>query len=118
MANYQVQQQMTVTVSGSGESAEAATAAALAQISKQVGQPDELVFQITPQSITVTKAEKQVYTERFLWFFLPRERTNYQMTLAVDVAVKLLNLQAIPFHEQRVQAPDNMPLPKLKFKRE
>lgn len=87
-----------IVVKGEAEKKQHAFANALGKIQSAILKEQEQVFlRIEPVSVEVLSAIEHSYTEKFLFFFLPRTRTNYQVELKVAVKITYLDLEAIPF---------------------
>ncbi|KMJ45742.1 cytoplasmic protein [Xenorhabdus khoisanae] len=88
----------TVRVSGSGDSRQKAIADALNAVQRTVLQGStHIILRIEPKDIAIISATSKVTTEKFLFFFLPRQREHYSVVLDVTVNVTLLDVQAIHF---------------------
>lgn len=93
----------SVTVSGRGDSKAQACADALSGVQRAVtaaGHP--VLLRIEPMRVTVVAAEEIRRRERFLFFFLPRDRLSYAVTLEVEVSVTALDIEAVPFVARQV----------------
>lgn len=90
-----------VRVKGSGNSKEQAMNQALGYIQKSVMDKysGSMIIRIEPMNITVVEAKELSYTERFLLFFFPRQRTKYNVVLDVEVNLFLLDTQEIVFEK-------------------
>ncbi|PKH23152.1 cytoplasmic protein [Enterobacterales bacterium CwR94] len=88
----------TVTVSGKGDSKAKAFADALSRVQHTVlRNTNKILLRIEPQDVKVLRAQEQVRTEKFLFFFLARERKNYQVELEVTVNVTSFDGDKIDF---------------------
>jgi len=87
-------------VEGRGETKEAALQAAFRNMRKKAfSEVKESIVYMEPEEILITKAEVSRYTERFLFLFWPRERTNYTITFRVKVLIKVVDFSGVPFEE-------------------
>lgn len=102
-----------LTVSGSGRNKKEATADALSKVSKHISQNLDLTIQITPVKIDVKEARVDEYIEHFLFFFLPRKREMYRVSLRVTTEVKYLDLKKIEFTRNQIADPNGFQLPRL-----
>lgn len=76
-----------------------------------------MIVRIEPLDIQIIRAEQETFTERFLFFFLPRTRADYRVLLDVEVEITLIEMEMIPFVEKRVTDPNGLPIPFSKKKR-
>ncbi|OTA20573.1 cytoplasmic protein [Xenorhabdus beddingii] len=87
-----------VRVSGSGDSRQKAIADALNAVQRTVLQgSSHIILRIEPKDVAIVSATRQVTTEKFLFFFLPRQREHYSVVLDVTVNVTLLDVESIHF---------------------
>ncbi|UTH74707.1 DUF4312 family protein [Chromobacterium sp. IIBBL 290-4] len=88
----------TVQVSGQGDSKAQAFADALSKVQRAVlGQSDKVLLRIEPHEVQVIHAEQATTTERFLFLFLPRERTRYSVALEVTAQVSAIDADSVAF---------------------
>ena len=95
-----MKQQLTTTVrvEGKGENKAAAFSAALSQVQRTVLKSTQnILLRIEPQDVKVLKAELSVKNEKFLFFFLPRERKTYSVELDITVSVTIINTDKVDF---------------------
>ncbi len=59
-----------------------------------------VLLRIEPVNVDILKAVENKYTERFLFFFFPRQRISYEVELSVTVAVTEIKLADISFSQQ------------------
>lgn len=91
-------EQIQVRVTGQGDSKQRAFAIALNQVQKQAFKnSNNIMLRIEPLDITVVSAIEKITTERFLFIFLPRKKTFYDITLDVSVNVTFIDLNDIKF---------------------
>ena len=87
-----------VQVKGKGDSKEKAFANALGNVQNTVLKSTQNIFlRIEPQDVKVLKAELSVKNEKFLFFFLPRERKTYSVELDITVSVTIINTDKVVF---------------------
>ncbi|MTD38351.1 DUF4312 family protein [Erwinia sp. CPCC 100877] len=111
MENVTVQKSQVIRVEGTGKAKNLAFANALNQIHNCVlKEKKDVIVRIEPQNIQIVKAEQETFTERFLFFFLPRTRVNYRVLLDVEVAITLVEMDALDFEEKAVADPHGLPL--------
>ncbi|MBV7390671.1 DUF4312 family protein [Enterococcus alishanensis] len=103
--------QKKVIVNGKGDSKQHAFAAALGEIQQKLMQESEVLLRVEPLEVEVLAATEQTFTERFLFFFFPRKRTNYQVQLAVTVEVSEIDLTLVPFMQEKIADPEGINLP-------
>ena len=95
-----LQQQVTVKVTGEGESKQQAFARALSSIQKEILKNNtNIILRIEPVDVSVITATVTHRTEKFLYFFLPRKRSLYSITLDVTVDICLLDMNQVDFTE-------------------
>lgn len=87
-----------VIVSGKGDTRQQAFAAALSQIQPMLLKNNQKVLlRIEPQDVKVLEAKEKVRTERFLFFFLPREKRQYCVKLEVTVNLTYIDVDQVDF---------------------
>ena len=87
-----------VTVSGKGTSRQQAFASALSQVQPTLLKDNQQVLlRIEPVDVQVLKAEESVRVEKFLFFFLPRQRREYRVQLEIKVQVTSLDVARVTF---------------------
>ncbi|CAI1845671.1 DUF4312 family protein [Serratia proteamaculans] len=88
----------SVKVEGKGDSKAKAFASALANVQGAVlKSTSNILLRIEPQDVSVLKAEEKIRKEKFLFFFLPRERKNYSVALEITVNVTIINTEKVVF---------------------
>ncbi|OTA15947.1 cytoplasmic protein [Xenorhabdus vietnamensis] len=97
----------SVRVSGSGDSRQKAIADALNAVQRTILQgTTHIILRIEPKDIAVVSATSKITTEKFLFFFLPRQRKHYSVVLDVTASVTLLDVEAIHFKQTLSANPD------------
>ncbi|ADU70807.1 MAG: DUF4312 family protein [Pantoea sp.] len=87
-----------VTVQGKGDSKAKAFADALSKVQQQVLRTTQkILLRIEPQDVRVLRAQERVKTEKFLFFFLARERRNYSVELEITVSVTVIDTEQVEF---------------------
>ncbi|HEH9416464.1 TPA: DUF4312 family protein [Aeromonas sobria] len=87
-----------VIVNGKGATRQQAFAAALSQVQPTLLKDNPLVMlRIEPLEVQVLKAEESVRVEKFLFFFLPRQRREYRIELEIKVQVTSLDVAKVAF---------------------
>lgn len=87
-----------VNVSGKGDSKEKAFADALSRVqSSLLKTTGKVLLRIEPQEVRVVLAQESVRKERFLFFFLARERRSYSIELEITVSVSAIDVNKIDF---------------------
>ncbi|MBU5266696.1 DUF4312 family protein [Virgibacillus proomii] len=85
---------VTVMINGKGKTKDEAVSRALSKIQKQIfDKLDQLIIRAEPKSMEEVEATIEEYTERFLFFFLPRRRMKCSVTLKVEVNLKTMNAE-------------------------
>lgn len=91
----------TVNVSGKGESKERAFADALSRVQNTVLKAtNKVLLRIEPQDVKVVQARQSVRKEKFLFFFLARERRSYSVELDITVNVTVIDTDSVNFVTQ------------------
>lgn len=91
-------QQLTVRVKGKGDSKQKAFATALSQVQREVlKNTSNVILRIEPLDLQVVDAKENITTEKFLFFFLPRKRQFYEVTLDITVDMTFIDLNGIEF---------------------
>ncbi|WP_421192628.1 DUF4312 family protein [Aeromonas jandaei] len=87
-----------VTVSGKGTTRQQAFASALSQVQPTLlKDSQQVLLRIEPVDVQVLKAEESVRVEKFLFFFLPRQRREYRVQLEITVQVTSLDVARVTF---------------------
>ena len=87
-----------VTVSGKGETKQQAFAAALNQIQPTLLKNNtKVLLRIEPLDVNVLQAEEKVKREKFLFFFLARDRRQYSVKLEVTVSLTHIDVEQVDF---------------------
>ncbi|MFQ2125395.1 DUF4312 family protein [Aeromonas jandaei] len=87
-----------VTVSGKGTTRQQAFTSALSQVQPTLLKDNQQVLlRIEPVDVQVLKAEESVRVEKFLFFFLPRQRREYRVQLEITVQVTSLDVARVTF---------------------
>ncbi|QWL67493.1 DUF4312 family protein [Aeromonas jandaei] len=90
-----------VTVSGKGTTRQQAFASALSQVQPTLLKDNQQVLlRIEPVDVQVLKAEESVRVEKFLFFFLPRQRREYRVQLEITVQVTSLDVARVTFTQE------------------
>ncbi|KXF80224.1 DUF4312 family protein [Enterovibrio coralii] len=95
-----MKQQLTteVIVSGKGETRQQAFAAAFSQIQPTLLKENQKVLlRIEPQDVKVLEAEEKITMDKFLFFFLPRERRQCRVKLEVTVSLTYIDVEQVDF---------------------
>ncbi|KGT94340.1 cytoplasmic protein [Erwinia typographi] len=91
----------TVNVSGKGDSKERAFADALSRVQNTVLKAtNKVLLRIEPQDVRVVQARESVRKEKFLFFFLARERRSYSVELDITVNVTVIDTDKVNFVTQ------------------
>lgn len=113
MKNITIKKQQIIRVEGTGDEKHEAFAHGLNQIHGRIlKEKNDVIARIEPIRIEVVKAEEETYTERFLFFFVPRVRISYRVLLDVTVEVTSVVMEEVTFVEKEVLAPNHVPLPR------
>ncbi|AQP36693.1 DUF4312 family protein [Vibrio anguillarum] len=87
-----------VTVSGKGETKQQAFAAALSQVQPTLLKNNaKVLLRIEPLDVNVLQAEEKVKREKFLFFFLARDRRQYSVKLEVTVSLTHIDVEQVDF---------------------
>ena len=87
-----------VTGSGKGTTRQQAFASALSQVQPTLLKDNQQVLlRIEPVDVQVLKAEESVRVEKFLFFFLPRQRREYRVQLEIKVQITSLDVAKVTF---------------------
>ncbi len=87
-----------ITVNGKGATRQQAFAAALSQVQPSLlKESPKVMLRIEPVEVEVIEAEESVRVEKFLFFFLPRQRHEYRVRLAITVRVTSLDTDKVTF---------------------
>ncbi len=95
-----MKQQLTTTVrvEGKGENKAAAFSSALSQVQRTVLKSTQnILLRIEPQDVKIITAEETVKREKFLFFFLARERKSYYVALDITVNLTAINTDQVVF---------------------
>ncbi|MHC9059642.1 DUF4312 family protein [Pantoea sp. y20] len=92
------QYETQVTVQGKGDSKAKAFADALSKVQQQVLRTSQkILLRIEPIDVRVLRAQESVRKEKFLFFFLARERRNYSVELNITVSVTVIDTDKVDF---------------------
>lgn len=92
------QYETQVTVQGKGDSKAKAFADALSKVQQQVLRTSQkILLRIEPIDLRVLRAQESVRKEKFLFFFLARERRNYSVELDITVSVTVIDTDKVDF---------------------
>jgi uncharacterized protein (TIGR03578 family) len=92
------QYETQVTVQGKGDSKARAFADALSKVQQQVLRTSQkILLRIEPIDVRVLRAQESVRKEKFLFFFLARERRNYSVELDITVSVTVIDTDKVDF---------------------
>ncbi|MCQ8229180.1 MULTISPECIES: DUF4312 family protein [Pantoea] len=92
------QYETQVTVQGKGDSKAKAFADALSKVQQQVLRTSQkILLRIEPMDVRVLRAQESVRKEKFLFFFLARERRNYSVELDITVSVTVIDTDKVDF---------------------
>ncbi|AIR84817.1 DUF4312 family protein [Erwinia sp. S63] len=92
------QYETQVTVQGKGDSKAKAFSDALSKVQQQVLRTSQkILLRIEPIDVRVLRAQESVRTEKFLFFFLARERRNYSVELEITVSVTVIDTDKVDF---------------------
>ncbi|ERH62066.1 MULTISPECIES: DUF4312 family protein [Pantoea] len=92
------QYETQVTVQGKGDSKAKAFADALSKVQQQVLRTSQkILLRIEPLDVRVLRAQESVRKEKFLFFFLARERRNYSVELEITVSVTVIDTESVTF---------------------
>ena len=87
-----------VTVSGKGETKQQAFAAALSQVQPTLLKNNaKVLLRIEPLDVNVLQAEEKVKREKFLFFFLARDRRQYSVKLEVTGSLTHIDVEQVDF---------------------
>ncbi|WP_447771874.1 DUF4312 family protein [Aeromonas veronii] len=90
-----------VIVNGKGMTRQQAFASALSQVQPSLLKDNQQVLlRIEPVDVQVLKAEESVRVEKFLFFFLPRQRREYRVQLEIKVQVTSLDVARVTFTQE------------------
>ncbi|MFU9137058.1 DUF4312 family protein [Erwinia tasmaniensis] len=88
----------TVNVSGKGDSKSRAFADALSRVQNTLlKSTSKVLLRIEPQDVRVVRAQQSVRKEKFLFFFLARERRSYSVELDITVSVTVIDADKVVF---------------------
>ncbi len=92
------QYETQVTVQGKGDSKAKAFADALSKVQQQVLRTSQkILLRIEPLDVRVLRAQESVRKEKFLFFFLARERRSYSVELEITVSVTVIDTDKVAF---------------------
>ncbi|HHQ4922575.1 TPA: DUF4312 family protein [Aeromonas veronii] len=87
-----------VIVNGKGTTRQQAFASALSQVQPTLLKDNQQVLlRIEPVDVQELKAEESVRVEKFLFFFLPRQRREYRVQLEIKVQITSLDVAKVTF---------------------
>ena len=87
-----------IIVNGKGATRQQAFAAALTQVQHTLLKDNpRVMLRIEPVEVQVLKAEESVRVEKFLFFFLPRQRREFRVQLEITAKVTSLDADKVTF---------------------
>ncbi|MBE5254104.1 DUF4312 family protein [Mixta mediterraneensis] len=87
-----------VAVQGKGDTKAKAFADALSRVQNQVLRATQkMLLRIEPEDVQVLRAQESVKTEKFLFFFLARQRRSYSVELEITVSVTVIDTEQVAF---------------------
>ncbi|MCG3865725.1 MULTISPECIES: DUF4312 family protein [unclassified Photobacterium] len=90
----------TVEVSGKGNTKQSAFSSALNNVQKTIlKETNNVILRIEPVDVEIISAEHKQTTEKFMFFFLPREKSIYSITINVTVNITLIETDEINFKQ-------------------
>lgn len=104
MRNVTSKQQQVIRTTGTANEPDKAFSDALSQIqNKVIKHSKNVTLRIEPLDVSVVEAKKTVSTERFLFFFLPRVKEKYEVTLDIKIEVTVIEMETIQFETKQNQ---------------
>lgn len=89
---------LTLETDGKGNTKDQAIGEAFSKIQKMV---EGIAIRIEPLTVEVVDATQDEYTERFLFLFFKRTRSEYYIKLKVTVRVLKINVEGIKFESKK-----------------
>lgn len=103
--NVEKKTSRSIIVSGTGSDRMAAFSDALSSVQKKVlKDSSEVMLRIEPKVVTVLEAEEQIYKERFLFFFMPREKKKCRVTLQIELELLSIEVESISFNQEDISS--------------
>lgn len=94
----------TLRLSGSADTKEGAFNKIFSQIKHVVArQTTDLVVRIEPVGLSVVSATETVKHEKFFGLFFPKKRTQYDITVDIEVRLGIVHVENISFQQQTEQ---------------
>lgn len=86
--------EMTVEIKGTSTvSKEDAVNTAFRNLRSEIAKKDNsMIVYMKPIAVTVKELDEQEYTEKFLFLFMPRQKSRVSVTLAVTVEYEALEI--------------------------
>lgn len=95
-----VNKQDKIRITGNGASKEQAFASAFGSIQKEVMKKyNKIMIQISPLDVEIIEANEVVYVEKFFFFFFPRQRSKFYVTLDVEIDIFFIDQDVVNFKE-------------------
>lgn len=105
----------TIKVNGTAEKKTEAFANALNSVQQNVlKNTNDVILRIEPVDVLIELAEERTYKEKFLFFFIPRMRTDYHVVLNVIVEITMIEIERVKFVKKETKDPNAISLPLLK----
>lgn len=81
-----------IIIKASGKTKNEALTRAVAELRKQVyKEVDGLILKMDPSEVYILNEEKKVEIEKFLFFFMPREKVQYFMEFEIKVHISYVD---------------------------
>ena len=88
-----------VEVSGKGNTKQSAFSSALNNVQKTIlKETTNVILRIEPVDVEIVNAEHKKTIEKFMFFFLPREKSIYSITINVTVNILLIETDELNFN--------------------
>lgn len=96
--------ELKITLLGTGKTKEQAFSDAMLNIQKEVNKKVEgVIIRIEPLKVEILEGICETYTEKFFFFFLKRDVSNFKVKIEVDVRVFIVEINKFEFKKETVK---------------
>jgi len=86
-----IETEVKITLSATGKSKDDAVGKIFANLKKEIyKEVPGIVIQMEPKDVFIDKVDEKIYTEKFLFLFMPREKKEVTLTASLVVNVKYI----------------------------
>lgn len=88
-----VKEERSVVVTGKGKTKEEAIANAFTSFRKQLQGEIGTIVKLEPLEVYILNEDVETEVEKFLWIFMPREKSTYTLEMEIEFQIKYIDLK-------------------------